>query len=359
MPLTEMRALIEKRRALIEKKKRANSERAATRLKEAQCRPLGMPKEKPSHVSLIQGRFDYKTPPQELQSRLVIPHTSHETSMVNSQYISSLLCENRSPFSLQTYPDSNPTPLNLTIDPEMPVLEPEFSNSPKFLQDCETIVQQCLAETNDTADVLQPHSAFLSDNLSFYAQNVAVPQEPKCDNQENIVPLPTAVPELIDETLQQLIDVERAKYDNYVNGGSLETNEKETRLPFKKRRMSVSVTEPVKEEVSYPATRMLSIAEVAEELQICRELPPRPFKTAAERKEIPPLPTSYCNDSIIADPFHQTYNCPSVTLPSFNVHCNAYYSVNDMMPYGNTSIQKMNCYAYQEKPAARKRSGKR
>lgn len=352
MRLTDMRALIEQR-------KRKCYERAVSRLKNQHSRSSDTSKDKPVPMSLIQERIHYKTPTQETPPRLIIPHTSHETSMVNSHYISPLLCENRSPYRLQAYPDNIPTPLNLTIDPEMPILEPEFSNSPKFLQDCETIMQQCLTETNDTTpDVLQPHSAFLSDNLNFYTQNV-VPLEPKCDNQENIVPLPAAVPELIDETLQQLLDVERAKYDNYINGSSLETSEKETRLPFKKRRMSVSVTEPIKEEVSYPATRMLSIAEVAEELQICRELPPRPFKTAAERKEIPPLPPSYCSDNIIADPFHQTYNCPSVTLPSFNVHCNTYYSVNDMMPYGNNSIQKMNCYTYQEKPTTRKRSSKR
>lgn len=348
--LTEMS--LDEMKAQLEKKKRQRLERTANRLKEQINNTRIVETTPPKEKSLIRERFNYiDTTPSEPPPRLVlpeIPRTSHDTSMMNSQF---LLCDNCLP---PVYPDNNPIPLNLSIDVDPQISE--FSNSPKFLPDTERIVEQCLAETNDAADVLNSQPNFLSDNSNFYS-----------DNQN--LPLPAVVPELIDETLQQLLDTNR---DVYVNGSSMETTGKETRLPFKKRRMSVtvSVKEAPKEEISYPATPMISIAEV----QACGKLPQnknnsnatnnnnnnsnRPFKTPAERKEMPPIPPVYCNDPFTYNV--NTFQMNNLQLPYVNVSCNPYYPISPLViPFESVQgyDKKMNFYICQEKPTNRKQNG--
>ncbi|XP_060535736.1 uncharacterized protein LOC132707802 isoform X2 [Cylas formicarius] len=119
--------------------------------------------------------------------------------------------------------------------------------------------------------------------------------------------------------------------------------ELDTKLPLKKRKMMAAaaaatptpppetdfdeilmkdierLVEESKHEISYPATPMLSIAEVQEH----EKMPRPPFKTAAERKEIPPPPpplAAYGADRsrIVTEQYNNhTYNNPTI-----NYHMN-------------------------------------
>lgn len=128
-------------------------------------------------------------------------------------------------------------------------------------------------------------------------------------------------------------------------------NEAETRLPLKKRKLSVANTkdefaddddddfmgpdlveeiikraraeEIEKEDISYPAKPMISIAEIQEKLV---EPHPRIFKTPAERKEMPPPPppqpymTSTESPKIITEQYNNhTYNNPTINYHMNNV----------------------------------------
>ena len=143
-------------------------------------------------------------------------------------------------------------------------------------------------------------------------------------------------PELNETELTQLME-------------SLNTGNNE-RLPFKKRRMSVKQEmkyEPQKEEISYPATPMISIAEI-EALQSKVNCNNRPFKTPAERKEMPPLPFYYNVNSepspIITDQFNinnHTYNNPTINyhmgnLPMPFIPCASYFPLPPIiLPFNN------------------------
>lgn len=313
MKLSEMKNHIQKR-------KQQRYERARSRIEENFGKPEVQPKMPPE--SMIRQRVDYIEQP--------LPVVNN-TSRVNGQYSNSLLlCKDNCDCSV--YPDNrNPINLSLEVDPEIPLLESEFSSSPKFLEDSEEIVQHCLTET-----ALPPQPAFLSEASNIYPCKPDTPPD---------TPLPAAVPELIDETLQKLLEGERTKV--YSESGE------ETRLPFKKRRMSVSVNvKDAKEEISYPATPMISIAEV-QALQNGKLMQnARQFKTPAERKEMPPLPVVYCGE--VPGHFEGAYSGTSVSyhlnnvaMPFVNVPCNPFYTMTPViMPFNNIQgyEKKMNGY---------------
>lgn len=140
----------------------------------------------------------------------------------------------------------------------------------------------------------------------------------------------------------------------------------QTKLPFKKRRVSVNVKnevkyDPNKEQISYPATPMISIAEV-EELQH-KVNGSRPFKTPAERKEMPPLPSVYYNANpepspIITDQFNinnHTYNNPTINYHMSNVPmpfipCGPYFPIppiilpfNNLPPFDSNNPNNLSC----------------
>lgn len=269
---------------------------------------------------------------------------------------------------------------------ELPQAEPEFSNSPKFLPDSDRIVQNCLVENgeavcNDNLKV-NNRTQFLSNNSNFYNNpNKLNVLDVLCDSnshnihyshniqpssfriddtdnhyvsclQENVVPVPTAVPHIFNDIISNSFHDESSR-DSGNGNFDQENGVGETRLPFKKRRMSVATvkSELVKEDISYPATPMISIAEV-EALQNCKvEGKTRTFKTPAERKEMPPLPPVFYNlnsepSPIITDQFNinnHTYNNPTINyhmgnvpVPFINIPCTPYYSVPPILvPFNN------------------------
>lgn len=290
--------------------------------------------------------------------------------------------------------------LNLSIPGGAVPVDPEteFSNSPTFLPDTDKLVQHCLEETSvETAsDFIKQNSSLLCDNSNFYKSQTCLTSsdnvnenfssldninpgkrdfvESSSNNKSNseielkepvadsLIQLPTAVPETYDFEKNLKNEV-----FSKIDWQSLEDSDCETRLPLKKRKLSVankneSVTEEQKkEEISYPATPMISIAEV--EALHPRKLQAnnaRPFKTPAERKEMPPLPVFYNVESdpspIITDQFNinnHTYNNPTINyhmnnvpVPFINIPCGSYYSLPPILvPFNNVSTfdqSKMN-----------------
>ena len=211
--------------------------------------------------------------------------------------------------------------LNLTIT-ELPRpidSESEFSNSPTFLPNTDQLVQHCLEEaTSETPEVVERNSSLLCDNSNFYmsstladnlSQNLCNVDTVKTDaaqcgiKDDNNSNSGVNVTATVDNSLLQLPTVVPESYDfknevfSKIDGQDFKDLYGEMRLPLKKRKLSIannneSVTEELKkEEISYPATPMISKAEV--EALHPRKLEvntARPFKTAIERKEIPALP---------------------------------------------------------------------
>lgn len=295
--------------------------------------------------------------------------------------------------------------LNLTVpikETQLAQIECEFSNSPKFLHDSDSIVRHCLVENseNSTTENLNVNipTPFLSNNSNFYnipnklstldvlcnsnssnIQSCPVVENShvsftKTDNQyvnclqENIAPIPTAVPHVFNDIVVNSYNDEKSR-DSTNDSPTQENDGSETRLPFKKRRMSVANVkrELLKEEISYPATPMMSIAEI-EALQNCKlEERQRPFKTPAERKEMPPLPPVFYNlnsepSPIITDQFNinnHTYNNPTINyhmgnvpVPFINIPCTPYYSVPPILvPFNNMQSFNSQRSSLQEKTA--------
>lgn len=119
----------------------------------------------------------------------------------------------------------------------------------------------------------------------------------------------------------------------------------EIHLPIKKRRVS-SLKVEIKDEISYPPTPMISIAEL-ENMKTEGNIPNvgRPFKTPAELKEVPPLPASYmCNIStvpnhVVTDNFNinHTYNNPTINyhvnnVPVINFQYTPHYQLPTLQP---------------------------
>lgn len=242
--------------------------------------------------------------------------------------------------------------LNLSVssrrnnDTNIVLPESEFSNSPKFLPNSEQIVQNCLKDNdneNAIGNINNNTITFLSNDSNFY--------------KSTLEELKIADSRYIDTNLiaQQMLD-EKVK--------ELET---ENSLPFKKRRMSSTNANAhcyvPKDDISYPATPMISIAEL-EGLQGERN-DNRSFKTPAERKEMPPLPSFINYNStdpspIIADQFNinnHTYNNPTInyhmgngpipfinmpyySAPPFLVHYNNLHSLDSL----NSSTSLYNNY---------------
>ncbi|KAJ3662883.1 hypothetical protein Zmor_007201 [Zophobas morio] len=277
--------------------------------------------------------------------------------------------------------------LNLTITELPRPIDPEseFSNSPTFLPNTDQLVQHCLEEaTSETPEVVERNSSLLCDNSNFYTsstladnltQNLSNVDTVKTDaaqcsiKDDNNSNSGVNVTETVDNSLLQLPTAVPETYDfekNFKNEvfskidlQNFDDSDGETRLPLKKRKLSVankneSVTEELKkEEISYPATPMISIAEV--EALHPRKLQAnaaRPFKTPAERKEMPPLPVFYNVDSdpspIITDQFNinnHTYNNPTINyhmnnvpVPFINIPCGSYYSLPPILvPFNNVS----------------------
>lgn len=165
---------------------------------------------------------------------------------------------------------------------------------------------------------------------------------------------------------------------------SPENEETETRLPLKKRKLSVAnskedkqdgcdvmgpdlVEEIIrraraevadKEDISYPAKPMISIAELAEQS-------PRIFKTPAEKKEMPPprLPKqpAACNTSLNLPPkiVTEQYNNLTYNNPTINYHMNNIpysflpcaslpYFPSFLVPVNSTTTIDMNMVPKQE-----------
>lgn len=104
---------------------------------------------------------------------------------------------------------------------------------------------------------------------------------------------------------------------------NLDQSEQEIHLPIKKRRVSSFKVE-IKDELSYPATPMISIAEL-ENIERNKARNHRPFKTPAELKEVPPIQPSYMYNTNIIPPMTTVtdiYNISHTysTTPTINYH---------------------------------------
>lgn len=172
--------------------------------------------------------------------------------------------------------------------------------------------------------------------------------------------------------------------DNNINSADIE--EAETRLPLKKRKLSVAnnkgeevdedflgpdlVEEIIrrareekadKEDISYPAKPMISIAEIQDKLA---EQSPRMFKTPAEKKEMPPppLPAQEAVGSslnvppkIVTEQYNNlTYNNPTIYYHMNNVPYPFFpcatlpYFPSFLVPMNSTTTIDMNVVPKQE-----------
>lgn len=224
----------------------------------------------------------------------------------------------------------------------------EFSNSPKFLQNCDQIINNCLCDksTEESSSPVAANINFLSNNSNFYQHNNV---SGKSDNNSpsNVDIMSSDVKENTHSEHNSSedsdeIDILNLSDESEILNTLLKSlnSQNDWRLPVKKRRMSVALKDEVKEEISYPATPMISIAEV-EALQNSKiNNANRSFKTPAERKEMPPLPKY----SIITDQFHNhTYNNPTINyhmsnvpIPFINLPCAPYYPISPLLfPFNN------------------------
>lgn len=255
-------------------------------------------------------------------------------------------------------------PLNLTIPPPPPLVpqdsetSEEFSNSPKFLQDCDRIIENLNEETHDdiqigTSSATITNFNFLSNNSNFYQSNqlLSSPSDKQInDNKDcNKSEINCNEPNASEDSEE--IDILNLSSESELLNTLLKSieSESDSRLPFKKRRIPLPTKEEIKEkEISYPATPMISIAEV-EAMQ--NNKLNRSFKTPAERKEMPPLPT-YSYDvnpepsPIATDQYHNhTFNNPTINyhmsnvpIPFINIPCAPYYPINPIIFPFNSNV---------------------
>lgn len=200
-----------------------------------------------------------------------------------------------------------------------------------------------ILENSEMIVSINENITFLSNNSNFYT-TPSVTHSSETVNKKEV----DDVKGIIDESdIDKLVDEQIKNYES------------ETCLPLKKRRVPVSdkialkselKIPPYKEEISYPATPMISIAEI-EVLRQNQTNTTRPFKTPAERKEMPPLPMFYNINTtdpspIITDQFNinnHTYNNPTINyhmnnvpVPFINVPCASYYSLPPiLLPFNN------------------------
>lgn len=151
---------------------------------------------------------------------------------------------------------------DLTFPKKSTAFDSDFSNSPKFLNDA--VMDRCLQD-QDTSNIGQNTDRLLADNSNQY----------------------------------QFTNLEDFNHDSYHSYVSTENDDIESSLPLKKRKIpdvlnnkdSDTVVLP-EQEIYYPATPMLSLAEL-EDLNLLRNRQFGPFKTPAERKEKLPPPNLY------------------------------------------------------------------
>lgn len=194
-------------------------------------------------------------------------------------------------------------PLNLPTAPSQ--IESDF----QFHLDSQSLTRNCLVESHRFPIARE---SLLSNNSDPYTNKiVSVPQV--------LPPLQSSHYVFCPENGSNSSTNENN--NDSVGGDSLsDLNEKEIKLPFKKRRMSV--VEPVEREISYPAKRMISLAEIKPLIKINA----RRFKTPAERKECPPMPAYFDSISkthpVFRDWFninHQTFNTGTINCHTGNV----------------------------------------
>lgn len=232
--------------------------------------------------------------------------------------------------------DDNSKPervLNLTIPSQDSNVLEEFSNSPKFLQDCDQIIENCLNEKSfeETPTATKSDNLdFLSNNSNFYQCsniNSVDTSQSKTSNNSNSLPSLDNCNETNASEESEEIDILNLSNESELLNSLLKSlnSENDSRLPFKKRRIPLPPKNEIKEEISYPATPMISIAEV-EALNTNKMGTNRLIKTAAERKEMPPLASQsapYVNTEaspIITDQYHNhTYNNPTINYHMNNV----------------------------------------
>lgn len=120
--------------------------------------------------------------------------------------------------------------------------------------------------------------------------------------------------------------------------------ENDWHLPFKKRRISIAnVKEDLNEEISYPLTPMISIAEVEDLQNIQIHNSSKIFKTAAERKEMPSV-SPYSFEHNFDDPT-LNYHLTNVPISIFNIPSDSYYPVPPAVfpqtPSSNKKLSRM------------------
>ncbi|KAK4877308.1 hypothetical protein RN001_009814 [Aquatica leii] len=261
--------------------------------------------------------------------------------------------------------------LNLSVSSilvsELDSPESEFSRSPKLLQNSDQIVQQCLIDNLDNTEIepvtnVHNNLALLSNNSNFYSTPRQLPPNVGLPPTEDLLcrQQPIATIDNIDKYRNDLEELLLKNELDKLFDDKLNNSESEFSLPLKKRRVLPKLNEAnlsFKEEISYPATPMISIAEI-EALHQNTSKNTRSFKTPAERKEMPPIPFIYNKNSseptpIIADQFNinnHTYNNPtinyhmnSVPLPFINVPCAPYYSFPPfLLPFNNVTTYDTN-----------------
>lgn len=277
-------------------------------------------------------------------------------------------------------------PVNLSDPPSQ--IESEFSNSPKFLPDTQSIenIQNYLTENESCEAVQMTQEQFLSNNSNFYSAEIRPADVPK-----DLPPLQYNYIFYSGNDSKSSTNENNNNNNRSFGGDSLlYLDEKETELPFKKRR---TVINPFKE-ISYPAQRMVSMGDLIDLFKSARidlekitmefkkkgidlekagihlkkngidlektgidleKTNPRLFKTPAERKQMPPNPadTTPKSDSntIVTDQFNFNNN-------TFNNTTINYYP--DFVPLSIMPVcsQQPYSYSYQPKQTSKKTTKK-
>lgn len=281
------------------------------------------------------------------------------TNIANSRLNTESTATNSYPIFCNTYAAFPKVPLHSnedcncerTLTPKTPLPRnppSDFSNSSDSSLLSNEVVQRCIQQTseNKEEDNSSISSTYFSNNSNFYQDNSE-------NNTNNAVPYiqPSIIPDSYDfdknnkNEVFNKIDASMFDKDEY-ESSSLAT------LPLKKRKRKLSIAsskeDPENEEealdpqqieaiiaearsqpnekqkrieedkkVCYPGTtaRMMNIAEVKEKFfsNVSEFDAQRTFKTLAERKEIPPLPSGYLVNS--ESPQKATYIPPPAKKP--------------------------------------------
>nr|CAH7742319.1 unnamed protein product [Callosobruchus chinensis] len=265
---------------------------------------------------------------------------SEETYVTNLLGSSSCSFVNNEQFNVEysrklespIFDENNTKPISTLEDvksmsgiPTLEELSPSFSsfsNSPNDNLLSEYVSEICQSEHVIGQDMFNPDKcgSALQEANYIAVNNTEIPKEENVDlrnEPQNSFDVKTALPKL-DEGGKVCLPLKKRKL-------SVANNDEEYYLGpdiveeiIKQARLEEFTKEEVKEEISYPAKPMISIAEIQEELK--QSPPPRMFKTPAEKKEMPPPPLLKQTEEVPSHQYDAKLEQPKIVTEQYNNH---------------------------------------